>query len=144
MSKWIPIDPASLETSTFRRVGGIETTTDISPFDLPKRVRAFLNPESKRLVVEFGYLFDEPHRLEPVGKDPVFVRSGLHSGRMMGFEIDMAYLIAKTIEALMPSIKRALQQTQTRHLLRRRNYDAAGQVLDTRKQALFGGLLTAK
>lgn len=61
---WIPIDQKALRDYHTSRVGGVETVTAPSPYDLPDAVAVESDPARNVFIVRFRYL--EPERTDRV------------------------------------------------------------------------------
>ena len=74
----------------------VEVGVFISPYAIPDSVRGAYDNESKRFVVQFTYMVDEPWKLMKTNQ-PVAVRVGKHSRRVVGLEIDVDRIGASAV-----------------------------------------------
>ncbi len=130
---------------------GLDVAVDIfiSPYDIPDGVRGGYDQETKRFVVEFRYMVDEPYQ-KPETDGPVQVRLGKYSRRLVGLEIDVDGLRASTVtvRAEAPrqpatpfqAVETAIQAMDPERATRRENYSVTRKVLADKQEELFGSL----
>lgn len=80
---------------------GIDVDLFLSPYQIPQKVRGSYDPSSGRLLIEFRYMVDEAYHVERIA-DHVWARLGDHSGRVVGFEVDVDQLRASSVTLSVP------------------------------------------
>lgn len=97
--------------------GGVTIEMSVSPYDVPNEVKGDFDKESKRFLIEFKYLQDEPWKRESHGEH-VFLRVGKHSHRLYGIEVDVTALGTDSVELKVQARERvnsALEAISHRH-----------------------------
>jgi hypothetical protein len=115
MPDWIDIDLNKCRTERKAVIRGSEVELFVSPYDAPIALRGYLDIKTKRFVVEFKYIGDEPAKDQPFGKYVTF-RVGQFSGRLYGFSIELSTVAANKSElrsVLLEEMKQAMS-----HLLK--------------------------
>ena len=102
--RWIRIDQSKYDTPT--EVGmpapvDIELGVFLSPFDIPKGVRGYYDDGRERFVIDFEYITGEPRKRENFGPAEVTAIIGKKTNRILGFEIDVVALGAKSVSLRM-------------------------------------------
>jgi len=120
------IDPPDVESEV---VDGIEVNVFLSPYDLPRALRGYYSEILKRFVIEFRYVDEEDFVLHNE-KEPIVLRVGKRSRRMLGFQIDTDRLDVQQVELnlLTEAIDHLIEEDaeQERH----DNYLAAKEALE--------------
>ena len=102
--RWIRIDQSKYDTP---REVGMPETADVelgvffSPFDIPRSVRGYYEDKRERFVIDFEYITYEPHKRENFGPSEVTAIIGKKTNRILGFEIDVVALGARSVSLRM-------------------------------------------
>ena len=130
-----------------QRSDGVEVF--VSPYDVPEAVRGRYDEKAKKFVIEFKYLDDERTSEEHQG-EPVAIRVGKNSGRLLGIQIDVEALNstdnAVLLGAVIAFIAKAMEAFQAKpkpDVSRLDNYQAAKEVITNRCAQLFQELVKA-
>ena len=143
MDGWIELDPDCFEQRRELNTAndGIEVTLYVSPYDVPGAVRIRRDPKGHRFVIEFRYVEDEPVVRRLCG-DLLSLRSGAHSGRLLGIEIDLLKggftLPASPSKPMAGEVLRPAIECVESHVMGpRHNYAIAAQILKLRSEDLL-------
>jgi hypothetical protein len=146
MSDWLTIDPQRLSSASTKRSAekGVELTISLSPYDIPDGVRSRTDAESRRFIIEFSYIEDEPWDFVNHGKY-VSLKLGKQSGRLRGIELNLASIAEDQVSIRMevPNlVSKAIKNLPKTPLHKRRlqNYLIATRVLSERNSELLEGL----
>jgi hypothetical protein len=92
-AEWIKVDGLALNTPREASIGGEHVMLRLSPHDVPCGVRGSLIASGgvEKFLVEFRYIDEEDWRIEP-HSEGVAVRTGKHSGRLFGIEVESRML----------------------------------------------------
>lgn len=102
--RWIRIDQSKYDTPTevgMPEPADVELGVFLSPFDIPRSVRGYYEGRRERFVIEFEYITDEPRKTENFGPSGVTAIIGKKTNRILGFEIDVVALGAKSVSLRM-------------------------------------------
>ncbi len=154
--RWLRIDPERYdelhEIGMFYR--DLELNIVVSPNDIPDSVRGGYDEEHKKFVIEFKYMVREEYEVDQVSEE-VEVRIGQHSGRILGFEIDVDVLKARSIGRLnlaapattakpFRAVEAAIELVVSRsEATRMENYNVTRRVLQDRQEEVFEAFLDA-
>ncbi len=153
--RWLRIDPERYdelhEIGMFYR--DLELNIVVSPDDIPDSVRGGYDEEHKKFVIEFKYMVREEYEIDQVSEE-VEVRIGQHSGRILGFAIDVDVLKARSIGRLnlaapatakpFRAVEAALELVVRRsEATRMENYNVTRRVLQDRQEEVFEAFLDA-
>ncbi len=88
MNEWLSLNPDTL-LQLGQEAGHAVLPTGLSTYDFPEAVRSYQDQRTKRLLIEFKYVDDEPWSLTPF-TGPVALRIGRNSKRLLGIELDVS------------------------------------------------------
>ncbi len=153
--RWLRIDPERYdelhEIGMFYR--DLKLNIVVSPDDIPDSVRGAYDGDHKKFVIEFKYMVREEYDIDHVSEE-VGVRIGQHSGRILGFEIDVDVLKARSVGRLnhaAPATAKAFRAVEAAIELvvgrseatRMENYNVTWRVLRDRQEEVFEAFLDA-
>ena len=143
--RWIRVDADRYDEP--EEVGlEVEVGVFISPYAIPDSVRGTYDNERKRFVVQFNYMVDEPWSLMETNQ-PVAVRVGKHSRRVVGLEIDVdgigASAVTVRLDRLYEAAEGAIRDVGQRIGGRLHNHYVTRQVLKDHRDSLFRDLALA-
>jgi len=99
--RWIRVDQSKYdepgEIGMSEGEANVELGVFLSPFDIPRGVRGYYDDERERFVIDFEYITDEPRKNESFGPSQVTAIIGKKTNRILGFEIDVVALGAKSV-----------------------------------------------
>ena len=154
-ARWLRIDPERYdelhEIGMFYR--DLELNIVVSPDDIPDSVRGGYDEEHKKFEIEFKYMVREEYEIDQVSEE-VEVRIGQHSGRILGFAIDVDVLKARSMGRLnfaapatakpFRAVEAALELVVRRsEATRMENYNVTRRVLQDRQEEVFEAFLDA-
>lgn len=129
-SKWIQVDPTTLDRPKKERVDGVEITVLMSPYDIPEAVRGFYDAELGRFVIELRYVAEEELRNE--NREHLSLRLGKNSGRLYGVELDVDALKAQWVQLVTKALRD--REDKPRRL---KNYEVAQEILRQKEPELL-------
>lgn len=146
MSDWLTIDPQRISSASTTRKAekGVELTISLSPYDIPDGVRSRNDEESRRFIIDFSYIEDEPWDVASHSKY-VSLKLGKFSGRLRGIELHLDAIaedrvsIRMEVPNLVSKAIKNLPKTP-RHKRRTQNYLIATRVLSEHNSELLEGL----
>jgi hypothetical protein len=143
MKRWITVEPQLAFASQKQLIGGREVNVFISPYNVPRAIRAEKTPDGKRLKFFFRYLDGEenPGSGERTSHDGVaIVRYGRSSGRVSCIEIDLieAKVRSVRLRSAVEEAEKALEfcEQAEKSLSKRLNYQAASEALELSRPGL--------
>ncbi|HEX8398808.1 MAG TPA: hypothetical protein VF644_15350 [Pyrinomonadaceae bacterium] len=89
---WIDIDLSSFKIKRTTTIRGNEVELFVSPYDIPKAVRASLDEDKRYLTIEFKYLNEEPTE-DKKENNYVEYKLGKASHRLQAIKIDIDNLM---------------------------------------------------
>ena len=87
---------------------GGEEDVFILPYEIPRWVRGYYDDARHRFVIEFEYITDERIKSKRFGPPAVTTMVGRKTGRIRGFEIDVAALEAPSVSFRLKAVQQAL------------------------------------
>jgi hypothetical protein len=132
-SKWIEVDPGSVNPPKTEKLDGVEVTVLMSPYDVPQALRGRYDETKKRFAIEFRYLGEEDTRDEVYGEH-VVLQLGENSGRLYGIVLDVDAMKASWVQLVLLALKE--REAGLRRPLRHENYVLAGQLLQQNEPRL--------
>lgn len=132
-SKWIQVDPGTVNLPKTERLDGVEVTVMMSPYDVPQALRGRYDEKQQRFVVEFRYIGEEKQRDEPYGEH-IVLRLGENSGRLYGIVMDVDAMNASWVQVVLLALKE--REEKRRRPVRHENYVLAGQLLQQNASVL--------
>lgn len=152
MSDWIRIDPSLSSEAIAPEQEGVQINLIMSPFDVPRFMRGSFDAASRRFIIEFKYIGEEPIKRQESDKN-ITLRVGKHSGRLYGIEVNVEELgvnavqlrvhIPKVIDnAIDKQIQRLEMSERPQRLNRRANFEVAKRALSEAKDEVFAGIAT--
>jgi hypothetical protein len=88
---WMEIDVSNIRTKRKAIIRGKEVDLFVSPYDIPKAMRATFDEKETTLIIEFKYLNDEPTELRKHNEDITYV-FGKISHRIHGIRFNVGKL----------------------------------------------------
>lgn len=142
LSRWISIDSVKYDSDSVESSDGVELHVFVSPYDLPSAVRGRVDGATRRFVIDFKYLSEEP-QVERRIDEHVSFSIGKHSHRVYRIEADVEGLGANVVTLrLVPAIDKlakALQPAGTPH----DNFRVAKEILEDSQSELTRQLVGA-
>jgi hypothetical protein len=138
MDGWIELDPEwldrrrELNTTT----DGVEVLVFVSPYDVPDAVRAHRDTPADYFVIEFRYIQEEPWSRHPCNR-MVALRTGSHSGRLLGLEIDLRRARNNSVVTGQDALRVAVAAIDSQLLSHRHNFSLATQILKLKASDLI-------
>lgn len=87
MSEWHLIDTSHFMKPQTSTEGGVRVEFSLSPYDIPEAVRGYFDERSRKSIIEFRYIQEEPCDRVSINEQ-VAVLLGKRSFRLYGIEID--------------------------------------------------------
>ncbi len=117
----------------------------LSPYDMPKEVEARFDKDSGTFHILFRYL-DEEEAVTKEISETLRMRVGKHSGKILGFEIEVARLNIKAIALVtVQQVDQAIESELPRltKYNQKANYRVVRSVIDKNQEPIFGALAAA-
>ena len=136
------IDPSQLEkklTATPPR--GVKVNLYLSPYDIPDAVSGDYDKATKRFVIQFKYLGDEPKESQALDKN-ISLRVGKNSHRIYEIAVDVGAL---DVEVVALEVKSAIDKFEASYAKSqsKESYRMAREILTSRKNEIFAPLAMA-
>lgn len=145
MAEWIQLDPEQLNKNTTEKIGGVEITVGLSPYDVPDRVRGYVDDHNHKFVIEFEYLDgEEEHSLDTYGEN-ISLTVGKHSKRLYKIHVDTNRLNTNQIllnTFLIEEIPKAIRglEDKVAQKERHQHYEIAKDVIVNKSEELVGSI----
>lgn len=138
MDGWIELDPEWLDRRREMNTttDGVEVQVFVSPYDVPDAVRAHRDTEADYFVIEFRYIQDEPWSRHPCNR-MVALRTGSHSGRLLGVEIDVRRARNNSVVTGQEALRVAIAAVDSQLLSHRHNFSLTTQILKLKASDLI-------
>ena len=142
MNHWLTLDTEDLASfpETKKMIRGREISVVVSPYDVPKAVRSYMDGQTNTLVVEFRYLSNEEPTVEQISEG-VSVLAGKHSGRIYALRIPQQPSTGNPVHVRLHTADEAehaidrIDRRNTSSL----NHGMAKRILNRLQDQLFGG-----
>ncbi len=136
MREWIQVNPHELNKPKVERRNGVDIQVFVSPYDIPDAVRGNYDQSRRVFVVDFRYLADDEDKVEHGGDEHIKYFVGRESRRLHRIEIDVDRLDVNAVGLEVNKVIANLPEADRRPS-RRGNYEAAGRILENKKEELF-------
>lgn len=138
-SHWLRVDPATFDPDETVVRQGVRFHVFLSPYDLPDAVRGELEPSSKRFIIEFRYVTDEPTKTVIVDKH-VSLLIGEASKRLRQITVDVIGLGTNEVALRIDRAIDALPQVIGSGRLPTANFSVARNVFHRKQPELLATL----
>jgi len=145
MSDWVRIEPDDIDQPNVERLGHVEITMLMSPYDVPRAVKGEYSRDIKKFVIELRYQTDETITSGDAEFAGISLWLGRSSGRIHRIDVDVDKLNVSSV-GLRIGIEKALSAAldqlkhRPRYLNRVQNYDAALSAILRNEQRVFAEL----
>lgn len=143
MKTWINVDPSMAFESQKELIAGREVNVFISPYNVPRAIRAEKSSDGKRLIFYFRYLDGEEDAASEGKRTDdglAVIRYGKTSGRVTEVELDLTAAKARSarLRDAVEGAEKALDTCEhlEASLSRRLNYKAASEALELSRYGL--------
>ncbi len=143
--EWLSLDPEQLGQERVERgtIEGVPVNARMSPYDVPAAVRGYSDGKTKRFIIEFKYIDDEPWKVLEMERG-IGLRVARNSNRLVGIELNTKELRKQRVSpaSVIAEIENAVRRLRA-HLqsdARESNYAVASEVIAARQNQLLGDL----
>jgi hypothetical protein len=148
MSDWVRVEPDEIDQPDIEKLGHVEITMLMSPYDVPRAVKGGYSSDIKKFVIELRYQTDETVSSIDAEHGSITLWLGRSSGRIHRIVVDVDKLNVSSVElriGVEKAVSAALDQLKhrPRHLNRARNYDAALSAIMKNEERVFAELPAA-
>jgi hypothetical protein len=142
LSDWVAIEPNSVDPLKQEKLGRVTIAYRMSPFDVPRAMRAEYDAVTENYILEFKYLAAEPLNVKHQG--PVTLELGKNSGRLYKMGVHQPSQGANLIneEALATALEAGFRtlQSDTQTDLPHVSYEAAREAFRRNKDSVLAPL----
>lgn len=138
MDGWIELDPEWLDRRRELNTtnDGVEVLVFVSPYDVPDAVRARRDKRAEVFLIEFRYIQEEAWVRHPCNR-MIALRTGSHSGRLLGIEIDLRRTRNNGVVTGREALRIAVDGVDSQLLSHRHNFSLATQILKLKASDLI-------